>query len=135
MIRPEKAGCTLKLPTIDNTVRSSWAPMASFLTGGNRGAFFMPEVGDQALVAFEHGHFDHPYVIGFLWDGGSKPPESDIKNRIIMTPGGHTLRFEDGDNKKIIIKTSGGHQIVLDDSSSVNSITIKNQWESSDRDG
>lgn len=117
----------LRFPTISPTVRSSWAPVATFLAGSQRGAFFMPEVGDQVLVAFHRGHFDHPFVIGFLWDGGSRPPESDIKNRVIMTPGNHTLRFEDGDDKKIIIRSSSGHEIVLDDSPGAQSITIKTQ--------
>ena len=115
----------LKFPTISPTVRSSWAPVATFLAGGKRGAFFMPEVEDQVLVAFHRGNFDHPYVVGFLWDGGSRPPESDIKNRVIMTPGNHTLRFEDGNDKKIIIKSSSGHTIVLDDSAGAQSITIE----------
>lgn len=115
----------LHFPTISPTVPSSWAPVATFLAGPKRGAFFMPEVGDQVLVAFHRGNFEHPFVIGFLWDGGSRPPESDIKNRIILTPGNHTLRFEDGNDKKIILKSSSGHEITLDDSPGAQSITIK----------
>jgi len=115
----------LHFPTISPTVLSSWAPVATFLAGPDRGAWFMPEVGDQVLVAFHRGNFDHPYVVGFLWDGGSRPPETDTKNRVILTPGNHTLRFEDGDDKKIIIRSSSGHEITLDDSPSAQSITIK----------
>ncbi len=37
------------------------------------------------------------------------------KNRVIKTPGGHELRFEDGDQKKIVLKSNGGHTITLDD--------------------
>lgn len=115
----------LEFPWLDETVRSYWAPVAAFLAGKQRGAFFMPEVEDEVLVAFDHGNFAHPYVVGFLWNGAKKPPESDIKNRVLLTPGGHTLRFEDGNNKKVILKSSSGHQVVLDDSSGVQSITIK----------
>ena len=115
----------LHFPTISSSVLSSWAPVATFLAGPDRGAFFMPEIGDQVLVAFHRGNFEHPYVIGFLWDGGSKPPETDTKNRIILTPGNHTLRFEDGNNKKIIIRSSSGHEVTLDDSSGAQSITVK----------
>ena len=115
----------LKFPTISPTVRSSWAPVATFLAGGSRGAFFMPEVGDQVVVGFHRGSFDHPMVLGFLWDGGSRPPETDVKNRVIMTPGNHTVRFEDGNDKKIIIRSSSGHEIVLDDSPGAKSVTIK----------
>ena len=41
-----------------------------------RGSWFMPEKGDDVLVAFDHGDFDHPYVVGFLWNGQNKPPAS-----------------------------------------------------------
>ncbi len=126
---PESEGrIQLQFPWLSDTQRSYWAPVAAFHAGKGRGAFFMPELGDEVLVAFEHGDFDHPFIVGFLWNGVDRPPESDTKNRIILTPGGHTLRFEDGDNKKkVILKSSGGHQVVLDDSSSAQSITITTQ--------
>src|SRR5881397_3606107 len=73
--------------------RSAWAPVAAALAGKQRGAFFMPEVDDEVLVAFEHGDFDHPFVVGFLWNGVDTPPETTNKNRVIKTPGGHELRF------------------------------------------
>jgi uncharacterized protein involved in type VI secretion and phage assembly len=79
-------------------------------------ASFSPEKGDEVLVGFDNGNFDHPYVIGFLHNGKQKPPEKERKNRVILTPGGHTLRFEDKDNeKKVILKSSGDLQITLDD--------------------
>jgi uncharacterized protein involved in type VI secretion and phage assembly len=109
----------VEFPWLPGSPRSAMAPIAVSLAGGQRGMFFMPEVGDEVLLAFDHGDFDHPYVVGFLWNGVDKPPESDPKNRVILTPGGHTLRFEDGDNaKKIVIKSSGGLEVILDDSAS-----------------
>lgn len=107
----------LQFPWLDQSYRSTWVPIATPLTGGTRGQFFMPEVGDEVMAAFERGDFDHPFVIGFLWNGVDRPPETDVKNRVILTPGGHTLRFEDGDAKKVILKSSGDHQIILDDGS------------------
>lgn len=95
---------------------SALAPVAAALAGKNRGAFFMPEVGDEVLVAFEHGDFDHPFIIGFLWNGVDLPPESTKDNRVLVTPGRHTLRFEDKEgSKKVVLKTSAGHVITLDD--------------------
>ena len=84
----------------------------------------MPEVDDEVLVAFEHGSFEHPYVVGHLWNGKDLPPEADSSNRVIVTPGGHTLRFEDGGGgKKVILKSSAGQTITLDDSEG--SITLE----------
>jgi uncharacterized protein involved in type VI secretion and phage assembly len=113
----------LKYPWMQDAPSSSYAPVAAPMAGAKRGAFLMPEPGDEVLVSFDHGDMDHPYIVGFLWNGSDKPPESDRKNRVILTPGGHTIRFEDGDNKKLIVRSSSGHEILLDDSSG-NEISI-----------
>ena len=95
---------------------STWAPIAAPLAGKNRGALFMPEVGDEVLVAFEHGDFDHPYVVGFLWNGEDDVARERADNRVIVTPGGHQLRFEDKDgDTPVILKSNGGHELTLDD--------------------
>ncbi len=52
--------------SIDDNLESTWAPIASPMSGKGRGALFMPEQGDEVLVAFLDGKFDSPYVVGFL---------------------------------------------------------------------
>jgi uncharacterized protein involved in type VI secretion and phage assembly len=113
----------VQFPWLSDSLRSSWAPVAAPLAGKQRGVFFMPEIDDEVLVAFEHGSFDHPFIVGYLWNGVDTPPESDPENRVVVTPGGHTLRFEDGDGKKIILKSSSGQKITLDDAEG--SITLE----------
>jgi len=114
----------VQFPWLSDSLRSSWAPVAAPLAGKQRGVFFMPEIDDEVLVAFEHGDFDHPFIVGFLWNGVDTPPETTNKNRIIKTPGGHELRFEDTDGaKKIILKSSSGQTITLNDSDG--SITLE----------
>jgi uncharacterized protein involved in type VI secretion and phage assembly len=106
----------LEFPWLDDNYRTDWVPIATPMTGDQRGHFFMPEAGDEALVAFEHGDFDHPFIVGFLWNGVHKPPETEVKNRVILTPGGHTLRFEDKDGaKKVELKSKDGHRLTFDD--------------------
>jgi phage baseplate assembly protein V len=115
----------VEFPWMDADYRSGWAPIATPLAGGERGLFFMPEIGDEVLVGFEHGEMDHPFVVGFLWNGKDRPPETDPNNRVIRTPGGHELRFEDGDGaKKIVLSTAGGHVITLDDAQATRSVSI-----------
>ena len=45
------------------------------MAGKGRGLFYLPEVGDEVLVAFEHGDIRRPYVIGSLYNGSDKPRE------------------------------------------------------------
>jgi phage baseplate assembly protein gpV len=111
----------VSMSTIDENMESDWASVASPLAGKKRGALFMPEVGDEVLVAFGDGRFDTPYVVGYLWNGDQVSPESTPRHRVIVTPGGHQLRFEDKDPSKpldgarIILKSDGGHSITLED--------------------
>jgi len=101
---------------IEDDLRSTWAPIASPLSGGKRGQLFMPEVGDECLVAFQDGDFDHPFVVGFLWNGQDVTSESEASNRVIVTPGGHQLRFEDKkDDTRIILRSNGKHELALED--------------------
>jgi len=73
---PEGQGrIEVQFPWLSDSLRSSWAPVAAPLAGKQRGMFFMPEVDDEVLVAFEHGSFNHPYVVGYLWNGKDIPPE------------------------------------------------------------
>ena len=89
------------------------------MAGPERGVYFLPEVDDEVLVAFEQGSPAAPYVLGGLWNGKDKPPESnsDGKNdrRTIKSRSGHVIRLTD---------TKGQEQIEITDSSGNNSIVI-----------
>lgn len=79
------------------------APMA----GPDAGIYFMPNVGDEVLVAFDQGHWEHPYIIGYLWNPQQRPPSADERQRMIRSKNGHTIRFVDstpnGGNKGTLI--------------------------------
>jgi hypothetical protein len=38
---------------------------------------FLPEVGDEVLLAFEGGDISAPIIIGTLWNGADQPPETE----------------------------------------------------------
>jgi len=128
---PEKgARVAVKFPWF--TEESYWARVATLMAGKDRGTFFLPEVGDEVLVAFDHGDINYPYVIGVLWNGEDTPPEtnSDGKNNIrkIKSRLGHELIFNDEENKgNIEIHTKAGHKIILDDSSGGEKIEINDK--------
>ena len=93
-------------------IESDWARIAIVGGGAQRGMYFMPEVNDEVLVAFEQGDVNRPYVIGGLWNGVDKPAEVISK---IVSNGKVNLR---------LIKTRSGHQILLDDTQGSEKITI-----------
>jgi uncharacterized protein involved in type VI secretion and phage assembly len=103
---------------IEQGLLSPWAYIASPMSGKSRGALFMPEEGDEVLVCYGDGHFSRPYVVGFLWNGEHTSPETHAHNRVIITPGGHQLRFEDKEgDRRVVLKTDGGHKLTMDDKS------------------
>ena len=109
--------------------KSNWAPIAAPMSGKNRGMFMMPEKGDEVLVAFDHNYMDHPYVIGFLWNGVDKSPEDGTGPgvRRLKTVSGHVIEFDDRTGKEnILIKTQGEHEIAMKDSAQP-SITVKSK--------
>lgn len=127
---PDKMGrVKVRFPWLNDTDESNWARVATMMAGKDRGTWFLPEVGDEVLVAFEHGDVQFPYVIGALWNGVDTPPRdnADGKNneRVIKSRSGHELIFGDEDGKeKVEIKTKAGHQLLLDDSSGSEKITV-----------
>ncbi|HVF49284.1 MAG TPA: phage baseplate assembly protein V [Pyrinomonadaceae bacterium] len=130
---PEKIGrVKVKFPWLNDDNESTWARSASPMAGKGRGSWFLPEVGDEVLVAFEHGDVRFPYVLGMLWNGVDTPQRdnADGKNneRVITSRMGHELVFNDEDGKgQVSITTKAGHVILLDDTSGSESITIKDK--------
>ncbi len=95
--------------TDEDRAHSYWARIATLMAGNGRGTYFIPEVGDEVLVAFEHGDLGRPLVLGALWNADDPPPES-----------------MDGEGKNHVrsISSRSGHKIVLNDSDDEPSITI-----------
>ena len=124
----------VKLPWLSDNDESWWARLASPAAGQERGFYFIPEVNDEVLVAFEHGDINRPYIVGVLWNGMDHPPkrsnqvvggDGKVNQRIIKTRSGHTVTFDDtqGSEKITIVDKTGNNQIEIDSTS--NKISIK----------
>jgi phage baseplate assembly protein V len=118
----------VKFPWLGEDDESDWIRIVSPMAGKGRGAYFLPEVDDEVLVAFEHGAADKGFVLGCLWNGTDKPPESNgdgaNNNRTIKSRSGHIIRLNDknGDEQIEIVDKSGQNQVVI--KTSDNSISI-----------
>lgn len=129
---PKKLGrIKVRLHWRENEDDTYWARVATLMAGPDRGSFFLPEPGDEVLVAFERDDIRHPFIIGALWNGQDKPPEPDYTEenniRKIKTRAGHEIIFDDDKNdssRKVEIHTEKGHKIVLDDASGSEKIEI-----------
>ncbi|ELZ32516.1 phage-related baseplate assembly protein [Halogeometricum pallidum JCM 14848] len=129
-VDPEKLGrVKVTYPWRDAEDESYWARLAVPMAGSERGTYFLPEVDDEVLVAFENGDIHYPYVLGALWNGKDKPPEDNASEsndvRLVRSRSGHELVFDDTDGKsRLELTTAGGHTLVLDDSDGASSITL-----------
>ncbi len=119
-----------------------WARYAAMMAGPCRGAWFIPEVGDEVLVAFEGGNVDRPYVLGGLWNGKDLPPETvsergtasvrsitgrsgarialeetEVETSVsIETPEGRTVRLTDGARGgRIVVEDGEGNRVEMAD--------------------
>ncbi len=117
---PEGLGrVKLRLPWRSNEFETEWVRIVAPMAGKDRGLFFLPEVGDEVLVAFDRDDIRYPYVLGALWSQTDAPPEknSDGKNdvRIIKTRKGHVVKCDDGAKGLILIELNDGKKIEIDD--------------------
>jgi uncharacterized protein involved in type VI secretion and phage assembly len=112
---------TVHIEGQEDRAHSYWARMATLMAGKQRGTFFVPDPGDEVLVAFEHGQVDRPVIIGMLWNKDDAPPtamDGDGKNnlRVIHSRSGHKIVLDDSDDKPsiLIVDKTGNNKIFID---------------------
>lgn len=100
---------------------SAWARIATLMAGNNRGTWFIPDVDDEVLVAFEGGDPRSPYVVGALWNGRDAAPEqmdSAGRNTVksIHSRNGIKITLDDRDGQEsLVLETPGGQKMTLKD--------------------
>jgi uncharacterized protein involved in type VI secretion and phage assembly len=126
---PEGMGrVKVSFPWLSADHESNWARVVTPMAGNERGWYTLPEVGDEVLLAFEHGQVDRPYVLGALWNGKDKPPAAngDGENniRIFKSRSGHVVKLDDtkGAEKIEIADAKGKESLVFD--TAANTITL-----------
>jgi uncharacterized protein involved in type VI secretion and phage assembly len=126
---------------IDGQDGPVWARVAVPFAGANRGAFFIPDVGDEVVVAFVGGDPRFPIVIGGLWNGADQAPDAlggsgqSVDRWTITGKAGTRLAIveQPASSATITLSTPGGQSVTITDQgggsitlthSSQNSVTI-----------
>lgn len=97
---------------------SGWARVAVPYAGASKGTYFIPDIGDEVLVAFGEGALECPYVIGSLWSMKKRPPVIDPLNlkHVIKSRLGNTITINDTPSQpSISLKTVTGQTVELQD--------------------
>lgn len=97
-----------------------WARVVCPFAGDERGAFFMPDVGDEVLVVFLHGDARYPLVLGGLWNGSAAAPAElgSEGNRFkrIRSKNGVVVTLDDQQGQeKLVLETPAGQRVTLGD--------------------
>ena len=94
----------VKFPALSDAEESWWARVVTPGGGSQAGLIFIPQVGDEVLVGFEHGDLRRPYVLGGLWGANARPPLHHdaflAQNKVVewglKTMNGSTLAIRSG---------------------------------------
>jgi len=95
-----------------------WIRVVTPHAGGDKGFHFIPEIGEEALIGFEGGNAERPYMLGGLYNGGGgagafQHAGNDIK--ALQSRSGNKLLLNDGDGSTTITD-SGTAGIKMDGS-------------------
>jgi uncharacterized protein involved in type VI secretion and phage assembly len=99
----------------------AWARLVTLFAGNHRGSWFIPDVDDEVMVAFEGGQPEQPFVLGSLWKSQDKPPASMDGNgtnaaKILRSRNGVQITLDDRDGQeRLVLETPAGAKLTLAD--------------------
>lgn len=122
---PDKlARVKVKYPWLSDDAESWWGRVMAPGAGKDCGVVWLPQVGDEVLVAFEHGDIRFPMVLGGLWNGVDTVPfdygqgldAGKVTYSGFVSRTGHEISFVESSGKsQISLKSEDGAvTVVLD---------------------
>ena len=123
---PEQRGrLRLMVPSVLGEAPTGWAlPSLPFGGLADQGLFMVPEVDAQVWVEFEAGNVNLPIWTGTFWQASGDPPAEAAKSppttRVLKTPSGHILQFDDESGKeKFRLAHPAGTEMTVDEKGTV----------------
>lgn len=98
-----------------------WARVVAPFAGDDRGAYFLPEVGDEVLLTFVQGDVRQPLLVGGLWNGATTAPASIEPGGVnrykrLRSRNGVTVTLDDQNGQEALrLETPGGQRLTLQD--------------------
>lgn len=102
----------VECPRISKDYISDWAEICTPFSFSNGGIHFELVKDELVWVEFEEGDLDKPIVTGCIWASNEAPLTGVDNKRVIITPSGHTLDFDDG-GKIITLRCANKNEITL----------------------
>ncbi|MEE9432857.1 MAG: phage baseplate assembly protein V [Sphingorhabdus sp.] len=115
-----------------------WARVVTPFAGNEYGAFFIPDVDSEVLIAFTAGDTAHPVVLGNMWNGAHTLPEETPGDGVNLwsitgkagtriaivedSAGSEEVEISTPGNRKVTVTDAGGGKIKL--KSGGNTITM-----------
>jgi type VI secretion system secreted protein VgrG len=93
----------------DDGNNTPWIRMTNPHAGGGKGMYFIPEIGEEVLVAFEAGNAEKPFVLGAMYNGNESSSYSTAGNdqKVIQTRSGTKIIMNDAIGSVFIEDPSG----------------------------
>ena len=108
-----------------NERSGTWIRVAQAIAGPDFGEVYLPRIGDEVLIDFEHGDPDRPIIVGALWNGEDLPPFSAGVDTESTHPGVisgiHTKTLDGGGYNELVFDDASGQPGVRAASSSFSS--------------
>ncbi|MEZ4731293.1 MAG: phage baseplate assembly protein V [Caldilineaceae bacterium] len=125
----------VSFPDYSDINLSQWAPIATYMAGGlmtdSWGSYFLPDINDHVLVAFEHGDINRPVIVGSLWHRKAPPPatnQGQNAKKFLKTKTGMQLLFDETPLKEqLLIQDKAGNVIMLDSKANGEQIRIQDK--------
>lgn len=112
---PEALGrVQVTYPWLGGEPVSTWCRVVTPFAGNEHGLYLAPEVDSEAVIAFNQGNFDEPYIVGYVWNADTALPEAELTQRTLQSVSGNVIVLDDTDGEEgIRIEDKHGNSIVM----------------------
>ena len=105
----------------NNSENTPWIRMTNPHAGGGKGMYFIPEIGEEVLIAFEADNAEKPFVMGTMYNGNESSGYNTEGNdqKVIQTRSGCKVLINDAIGS-IFLEDPSGNTWMMDGKGNIN---------------